>query len=529
MHWLFWGSYFTLLWSRQLVETVEGWRAGGTSTWGDGAAHLTYMSTFAFRDKFPLQHPLFWGVPFSYAFGADWLGGVLVRSGMSLFLAYSFLGLALSLVLVWLMFEWFKWLWKSDWVALIGSALFLWSGGLGWWWFIKDVASNGLVATIAALPREYTHWEEKGIFWINTVSSELLPQRAFLLGMSVGIIVLWWLMKGMAGKENRRLWFLGAGILTGLMPIIHAHTGVVVGMVAGWWWINNWWARRDFRSWVWFWVPVVVVGGMLTKIFIWSAISESFFRFWPGWLTNPQSQGGSWVWFWVKNWGVFGVAAIWGWFGLKKDKRRLLAPFVALWVVANLWLFQPWDWDNSKMFTWVYLMLAGVVAGAIVKLGKKGWWGKLAGGSVFVLATWSGMLDTARLLQWNKISLPLVSYEEVQLANQVRERTLPQAVFLTADQHNHFVPMLTGRQIVMGFKGWMWSYGLPYQEREEEVRVMFTGAAGAEKLLKKYGVDYVVVGPAEIYGELKANEKWFAQRFPVAFRSEKFRIYQVGY
>ncbi len=148
---------------------------------------------------------------------------------------------------------------------------------------------------------------------------------------------------------------------------------------------------------------------------------------------------------------------------------------------------------------------------------------------MFVLATWSGMLDTARLLQWNKISLPLVSYEEVQLANQVRERTLPQAVFLTADQHNHFVPMLTGRQIVMGFKGWMWSYGLPYQEREEEVRVMFTGAAGAEKLLKKYGVDYVVVGPAEIYGELKANEKWFAQRFPVAFRSEKFRIYQVGY
>ena len=407
------------------MATPEGITAGSPSTWGDGAAHLSYMSAFGFRDKFPMMHPLFWGMPFSYAFGADLLGGLLVRLGMDVFFAYTFLGLVLSLVLIWVMWEFLRWLWQSEGIATIAGALFLWSGGLGWWWFPE-----------VGFSKELTHWEERGIFWINTISSELLPQRAFLLGMTVGMVILWLI------KKRRFLW---AGLLTGLLAVIHAHTGIVVGFVAVWWWLSD---KLNKKQWLWFFVPAGLLGGVLAKLFILSIVKESFFRFWPGWLTNPQSHGGNFIIFWLKNWGVFGILSLVGWWFIDKDKRRLLAPFVSLWIIANLWLFQPWDWDNSKIFTWVYLMLSGVAASLLIKIFKWNWAGKLMAIILFMAAIGAGFLDSVRLFRWQQISIPLVGWEEIELAKKVREETLPAAIFLTADQHNHFVPMLTGRLLL---------------------------------------------------------------------------------
>jgi len=529
IHWLFWGSYFTLLWSRQIVVTDNGWIAGGASTWGDGAAHLTYMSAFAFRDKFPLQQPVFLGGRFSYPFVADLLGAMLVKLGLPLNVAYSLWGLALSMLLVVMVFWLFKKWFEDALVALVGSAVFFWSGGLGWWWFLKDVGNNGLIKILAALPREYTHMEENSVFWINTISAEFLPQRAFLLGMSVGIGILLLLTRAREKRERRRKYLLIAGILTGLLPIIHPHSLIVITIVSLFWFFCDLFGknRRRILDWWWFGIPAAGIGGILLFAWVMPVISESLIKWWPGWMSNPESHGENFILFWIKNWGFFWILAIGGFIKLKKNKKKLIIPFIILWIFANLVLFQPWDWDNSKIFTWVYLGLSGAAGMFLVKMWQKkiGW---MRVGLVFLFlgTTLAGMLDSIRLLDYNQVSLQLFDNEGVLLAEQVKRHTNPEAIFLTGDQHNHWVPALTGRQILMGYQGWLWSYGFDYTQRDKDVRAMFQGNLAGKMLIDKYEVDYVVIGDYE-KERFKVNSEWFEDNYNIAFESDNYLVYRI--
>jgi uncharacterized membrane protein len=87
--------------------------------------------------------------------------------------------------------------------------------------------------------------------------------------------------------------------------------------------------------------------------------------------------------------------------------------------------------------------------------------------------------------------------EQIELAQVVRNITPTQSVFLTADTHNHWVVDLSGRKIVMGFRGWLWSWGIEYQTREKDVHAIFRGDPAANALIRQYGIDYVIIGPTE--------------------------------
>src|SRR5205823_9501824 len=45
---------------------------------------------------------------------------------------------------------------------------------------------------------------------------------------------------------------------------------------------------------------------------------------------------------------------------LPRRTRLLLAPFCLVFLIANVVVFQPWDWDNTKVLVFWYL--AGAVA-----------------------------------------------------------------------------------------------------------------------------------------------------------------------
>jgi uncharacterized membrane protein len=68
---------------------------------------------------------------------------------------------------------------------------------------------------------------------------------------------------------------------------------------------------------------------------------------------------------------------------------------------------------------------------------------------------------------------------------------------LTTDQHNHVVPMLTGRAVVMGYRGWLWTHGIDYHRLERDVARMFVPDVDAPQLFARYGVTHVYVGPGE--------------------------------
>jgi hypothetical protein len=85
---------------------------------------------------------------------------------------------------------------------------------------------------------------------------------------------------------------------------------------------------------------------------------------------------------------------------------------------------------------------------------------------------------------------------------------------------------LTGRRVFMGYAGFLWANGLPYVERERDLRAIYAGEPGAEDLLERSGISYIVLGPQE-RREVAPNEAFLA-RFPVAIELGEYRLLEVA-
>ena len=55
---------------------------------------------------------------------------------------------------------------------------------------------------------------------------------------------------------------------------------------------------------------------------------------------------------------------------------------------------------------------------------------------------------------------------------------------------------------------------------------MYRGGAEAQQLLQQYGIDYVIVGPAE-YTDLNADEGFFAATYQAVIDEAGYRVYRI--
>jgi uncharacterized membrane protein len=238
-----------------------------------------------------------------------------------------------------------------------------------------------------------------------------------------------------------------------------------------------------------------------------------------------------WLLFWLKNLGAFLpllLAAVLVRTALPEPSRRLLLGFQPLFVISNLFIFQPWDWDNTKVLFWWYLASCFLVAALLVRLWDLG--PRLLvrpALAVLVLSMiGSGLIenvDQARGKQRNV----LLTTEEIEFARRVRESTDPHALFVTGFKHNHPVSVLAGRRVLMGYTGWLWSQGIDFTVREREVRSIMKLAPDAEALLARYGVAYVAVGPDE-REHLAADPDAWRQRYPSVLRTANYELFSVA-
>jgi hypothetical protein len=144
--------------------------------------------------------------------------------------------------------------------------------------------------------------------------------------------------------------------------------------------------------------------------------------------------------------------------------------------------------------------------------------------TVVTLLLSGALQDLHQLLGFDRHRL--LTQDEMELADRVRDETDPHAVFLTGQQHNHPIHVLAGRRVVMGFPGWLWSQGYEYRDRERDVRRIFELSARTSELLQAYGVDYVVVGPGE-QDRLGADPDAFRARYPSVIRTETYEVFDT--
>jgi hypothetical protein len=569
---------FWIVFGRAMFTRAGAIYTGVDNNLGDLPFHVSIIESFVKGANFPPTHPEYAGARLTYPFVVDFVAAMFVRAGASLEGALFLENVLLAVSLVGLLYR-FALVWTRDRLAaLLAPALVLLSGGLGFVRSYREASASprGFTDFLWQLPHDYTITFDGAYRWGNAVTTLLVPQRGLLLGLPLALVVItqWWLAvgddetdagargRGEAAKEEARekrgkkakrrketlranvsqppplapfdLPFVSsrdragrrmlyAGLVACLLPLVHAHTFVVLMLVGGC--LALLFPRR--RAWIVFFVAALAgaAPAMLWATRGTAAHAGSFFAWNLGWDRGTQNP----VWFWFKNTGLFIpllVGAL-AWHGRDPvvPKRLLLfyLPFVLLFVICNAAKISPWVWDNIKVLFYWYVASVPLVALLLARLWRKNFWTWTAATVLLVSLTLTGALDVWRVVSEASEQREF-DRDGVSFASVVERETAPRSLILHAPTYNHPV-YLSGRQSLMGYGGHLWSQGIDYAAREAEVSRVYQGAPDAAQLLAKYGVEYVVVGPLE-RSSLRVNEQFFA-RYKKVGETGAYRLYKV--
>lgn len=350
------------------------------------------------------------------------------------------------------------------------------------------------------------------------------------------------------------------GLLAGTLPLIHVHSLAMLFVVSAF----LFFFRLDkWREWLAFGVGVSVVA---VPELIWAMTgSATRLREFIDWNFGWHKGEANFLWFWLINTGIFVPVLIIGSYliwekGAKLEERHLSAennpdlnskttsarqpafivprplalllfslPFWLCFFIANSVKLAPWEWDNIKVLIYWFVGTLPIVALVLARFWVKKRIFKIAAVAALLVLTFAGALDIWRTIS-RKTSYKIFSRDSAAIAEQIKSRTAPNALFLNAPTFNSAV-VLTGRRSLMRYSGHLSSYGIDYYARETDVRSIYTGDAAAQALIEKYGIEYILVSPEEkaslSEAGLTVNEEFF-RRFPVFAEVGEYRVYKVG-
>jgi hypothetical protein len=522
-----------LLWralDRAMFVKPDGVYTSYVDNYADLTFHLGVITGFTLGGNFPPEHPELAGTRLAYPFVADFVAAMLVTCDLDLRTAMFLENMVLTTALLGLLHHWALGLTRDRLAALLTPLLVLLNGGLGFGMLLAEgaTAPDGIFGMLSDLPHDYSSHGEL-YRWGNALVYWLVPMRSMLLGIPLFLVVtlLWWRAMGNDAPEDparERRSMAAAGVVTGLLPLVHAHTFLTLLAMAACLAL----VYRRFRSWLLF--GAIATALALPQI-VWatrSSVDPAAFVAWSfGWTKGESNV----LWYWFLNTGLFIplLLVALAWRGPQAPvKRRLLvfyAPFVLCFVVPNLVRLAPWEWDNVKVLACWFLASVPLVALVLARLfrGSAGWRTVAAG--LTVILTLSGGLDIWRVvtgvLEWRDFDS-----DDLALAALIERVTEPRAVLLTAPLHNHPY-LLTGRRTFMGYPGRLWTHGLPYADREEAMKKIYAGEPEALELIQQAGIDYIVVGPRERESVPPPNEAFLEQHFSRAGAAAGAAVYRV--
>jgi hypothetical protein len=612
---------FSLIFEHTLsVDAGGNLNAGFQTVWADWSQHLTTASTFAVAHNLPPQNPLFSGQDLRYPFLPDFQSATLITLGASPAVALALPGALLAVCVTLLIVVLAVRLGAGIGAGVLAAAICMIGGGLGFTGILADACLHhgfsatqctwsGLVAhpgdipaivggtlhdlpgLVAAQPRAYdgllTPAQMQPLSnqqWYTPLFAWWLPQRSILYGFSGALAALILVLAAVRSPRRGYESFAVAGLLLGLMPLIHIHTLIAMAIVcvvlAAQWRHRGWLVTLAVTALVAAPRLVSLVGGPHGT----AAADNLFPTVEPGWMYLPGAArpvlsfaslvggfGGLvravlspqyWA-FWVGNTGValplcavvalavaldrapgrLGAAALRVRSLFAPDLVRVALAFMAVFVAANLVVFQSWDWDNTKLLAYWYLG-AALLLGSLVMRWWRRWWRGAAAAVVASTVLLTGVLVLARLLPWtppqDAVGGPYTTatVTDIRLAATVAATTPSNAVFLTNGKPNDPLLTLAGRTAVMGYYGWLWSYGTDFGNRPQDVRTMLEGCSTLPRsgcavfgLLHSYHVAFAEiddrVGDAGTFDAQVNLTWWSSQGFHVVARSDHVTVYDV--
>ncbi|HEY3072073.1 MAG TPA: hypothetical protein VGJ46_04580 [Candidatus Limnocylindrales bacterium] len=546
------------LWTSAMTFDASGLWAGHEYLWSDWPTHLGIVSSFAYGDNFPPQHTLYAGLPMSYHFLSDLTPAAMVVLGMDPAGALSLHSFVLSVLLALSLYAFARRMAGGDrGIASLALVLFLLGGSLIWIATLGTInESHDLIGTLTTTPFDRAAQDSLHIQFLNPYIAFVMSQRAYLYGLPLVMLSLTLLLMAArradtlrrataAARRARRYGSLGlfvlAGVMAGFLPLSHLPTLLTLAMVTPilvFALAPRPWALDSipWLGWIAFHVTWVLVALPQLALQLRGGSSAlSAIRIELGWM--PAAPGSpvpdEWWWFWLKNLGLFApflVLALIGWRLLPPRPFRLLLAFMPLFAIVNVVVFQPWDRDNNKILVYWFLAVAILVAALVVQT-----WRRHRSATVrFLLAGAVATMVAGPILenlaQWEgQGRFQMLTTEQIQLDAQIRSKTDPHALFLSSAGHHDPLMMLAGRRLFMGYWGQLWVSGIPYQQRQAEVKDLLQFRSGTEARLTQEKIDYVVISTIDVTDpDTLANLDAYEGRYPAIIKTTHYQVFAVS-
>ncbi len=373
----------TLLHTHILHREDNGSIWVGQVTYGDLAMHLGFITSIAEQTTFPPQYSIFPGHALNYPFLCETSGASLYQLGMSIrgaYIASAFYAFILVVFGVYMFFE--QWL-KRRTRAMFATILFFFGSGFGFFYFFDLSKSGGLLSSLIRMPGQTvsqalldgfyqtpTNMPSLGLRWVNPIVDMLIPQRATLFGWAFLFPCLY-LLHGFA-FERKRENVIPLAVIAGLLPMIHTHSFLALGVVSAAYClidlIDVRFEKKRLLLWILYAGVTCLIAAPQLILFTFRQASESsLVRFHLNWANEADSY----LWFYVKNLGLIFLLAPFAFLILPKRDKKIYAGAILLFVVAELIEFQPNNYDNNKLlFVW-YAFTCGMVSKLLFVLGSR--------------------------------------------------------------------------------------------------------------------------------------------------------------
>ena len=509
-----------------VLKEISGSLYGSCFVIGDYCFHISVINSFVLRNNFPPKYPVMINVLMAYPPLVDFLSSILIKTGFDLRSSIIIPNILLQVSILCLISSLATRLFERKYVGITSALLFFFAGNMGIIYAIQDAIRYGFNKWITSLPEDYSGSGVSTLPEIrfgNPVTVMLMPQRPSMLGIGISLIIYILTVYAIQREENKRELFL-AGILDGFLPSIHPHSFIAVSLVL---FFITIFFRKGLRFFIYLFIPAIALA--LPQIFvIRTQVREGFVGPVVGWLeentrritsldwSTPLSVFTSifnsiWilVYFWFMNIGFILIPTLIGFLRSSRNAMIYYTAYLLLFLIGNFVRFQPWDWDNYKVLLHWYILTIIVAAYGIVEIARFSRINlKKEGGfrlripnitgilvlvgliAVLLLGTASGFLSHIKVFQENYL---MWSRSDIIFSEWIRENTPQESIFLTSTHFLNPIVTLAGRQVILGYEGWLWSHGLDWtliQKIRNDVIEMFRGNY---TIMKKYNVSYIVI------------------------------------
>jgi hypothetical protein len=394
-------------------------------------------------------------------------------------------------------------------VALVGSlltlrALFLFNGPFG----VAAFLFNGGLAGFAFFQSFALKDYQQDLAWKSIPLAMFVTQRGLLYAVPAALILLChWRTTLFKRHLDRGLPFWAEWVIYSTMPLFHLHTFLFLSFLLVWWFLFG---DPNWRS-------------HLMRLFLFSLIPAGFWVYcitgfsktgaigWkPGWMAAPNE---AWWWFWLENFGLFIPACIACAIyllmpakPLMRDAKQMLRlfffPSAFAFLTCCFVKFAPWEWDNTKLFFWAYLVMLFCLWEGFLKK-----WPLLVRAPVCLGLFFSGFISLTGGILSNPEGFEIGRASEWRQVSDATRSFPPEAVFAIYPTYNH--PLLVnGHRVVLGFPGHLWSHGLDYRPFEVKLENLMESDTGWQQTAKELGVDYLFWGPLEQANYPNSEREW---------------------